>query len=67
MQKLTRADVIAEFSELKDFEPDGSTDFARVAKIIGTRNPKVVWAVIDALKVEASSPQLSRLMAKLGG
>ena len=45
MSKLTKADVIAEFKELKDFEPDGSTDFDRVSKIIGSRNPKIVWAV----------------------
>ena len=67
MSRLTKADVIAEFKELKDFEPDGSTDFDRVSKIIGSRNPKVVWAVINALRVEAISPKLSRLMAKLGG
>lgn len=67
MNRLTKADVIAEFKELKDFEPDGSTDFDRVSKIIGSRNPKIVWAVINALKTETSSPKLSRLMAKLGG
>ena len=67
MSKLTKADVIAEFKELKDFEPDGSTDFDRVSKIIGSRNPKLVWAVVNALSAEVSSPKLSRLMAKLGG
>ena len=67
MSKLTKADVIAEFPELKGFEPDGSTDFDRVSKIIGSRNPKIVWAVVNALKAEESSPKLSRLMAKLGG
>lgn len=67
MSKLTKADVIAEFSELKGFEPDGSTDFDRVSKIIGSRNPKIVWAVVNALKAETISPKLSRLMAKLGG
>ena len=67
MNRLTKADVIAEFKELKDFEPDGSTDFDRVSKIIGSRNPKIVWAVVNALSAETSSPKLSRLMAKLGG
>ena len=67
MSRLTKADVIAEFKELKDFEPDGSTDFDRVSKIIGSRNPKIVWAVVNALRAEISSPKLSRLMAKLGG
>ena len=67
MNKLTKADVIAEFKELKDFESDGSTDFDRVSKIIGSRNPKIVWAVVNALSAETSSPKLSRLMAKLGG
>ena len=67
MSKLTKADVIAEFKELKDFEPDGSTDFDRVSKVIGSRNPKIVWAIVDALRAGASSPKLSRLMAKLGG
>ena len=69
MSKLTRADVIAEFKELKDFEADGSTDFERISKVIGSRNPKIVWAIVNALKTEATqvSPKLSRLMAKLGG
>ena len=67
MSKLTKADVIAEFNELKGFEPDGSTDFDRVSKIIGSRNPKIVWAVVNALRAETISPELSRLMAKLGG
>ena len=67
MSNLTKADVIAEFKELKDFEPDGSTDFDRVSKIIGSRNPKIVWAVVNALRADISSPKLSRLMAKLGG
>ena len=67
MSKLTKADVIAEFKELKDFEPDGSTDFDRVSKIIGSRNPKIVWTMVNALSAETSSPKLSRLMAKLGG
>ena len=67
MSKLTKADVIAEFQELKGFEPDGSTDFDRVSKIIGSRNPKIVWAVVNALRAETSSPKLSRLTAKLGG
>jgi hypothetical protein len=67
MSKLTKADVIAEFKELNGFEPDGSTDFDRVSKIIGSRNPKIVWAVVNALRAETSSPKLSRLMAKLGG
>lgn len=69
MSKLTKADVIAEFKELKGFEPDGSTDFDRVAKVIGSRNPKIVWAVINALTATdyTDSPKLSRLMAKLGG
>lgn len=67
MSKLTKADVIAEFKELNGFEPDGSTDFDRVSKIIGSRNPKIVWAVVNALSAETSSPKLSRLMAKLGG
>ena len=67
MSKLTKADVIAEFKELKDFEPDGSTDFDRVSKVIGSRNPKIVWSIINALSAETSSPKLSRLMAKLGG
>ena len=67
MSRLTKADVVAEFKELKDFEPDGSTDFDRVSKVIGSRNPKIVWAIINALSAETSSPKLSRLMAKLGG
>ena len=65
--RLTKADVVAEFKELESFEPDGSTDFEKISKIIGSRNPKIVWAVVNALKAEASSPKLSRLMAKLGG
>ena len=68
MAKLTYKDVIRELPELSDFVPDGTTDFTRIARIIGSRNPKLVWAIINALsKPEQgpAKPAVSRLMAKL--
>lgn len=68
MARLTYKEVIKELPELKDFELDGSTDFTRIARVVGSRNPKVVWAIINALEKPEEAPAkpgLTRLMAKL--
>lgn len=65
--RLTYNEVIKELPELKDFELDGSTDFKRIKNVIGSNNPRIVWAIINALskpEVQAK-PGLTRLMAKL--
>ena len=36
--------------ELKGFKPDGKTDFDTVAGLVGSRNPKDIWPIIDAFK-----------------
>lgn len=46
----TVAQIIEAIPELADFKPDGKTDFDIVESIIGTRNPKDIWPIIDAFK-----------------
>ena len=46
--KLTVDKIEKIFPEMKGFEPDGSTDFNRVAAVIGSRDPKLVWACVNA-------------------
>lgn len=68
--KLTYKEVVKELPELKGFELDGSTDFTRLARVVGTKNPKIIWALINALEKKPeeapAKPGLTRLMAKLG-
>ena len=66
MAKLTRNEIVKEFPELEGVELNGSSDFNTVAEVIGSRNPKLVWACINALAVKAKpSPKVNRLLAKL--
>lgn len=56
--------IIKEFPELKDFVPNGSDDFDRIAVVLGSRNPNHVWPVLNALTNKAKltpSPKLARL------
>lgn len=66
---LTVKMIVKEFPALEGFSPNGSSDFNTVAEVLGSRNPKLVWAVINAFAKEAKkqgvSPAISRLMAKL--
>ncbi len=57
-------EVVKAFPELKGFESNGSTDFDRIAAVIGSRNPQHVWPIINALTAgekRAPSPKLARL------
>ena len=56
--------IIKEFPELKDFVPNGSDDFDRIAVVLGSRNPNHVWPVLNGLArgtTRAPSPKLARL------
>lgn len=65
--KLTKAEVLKEFPEFKGFVFDGLTDYNRVAQVIGSRNPKYVWPIVNALEEKSTEvpPKLGRLIAKL--
>jgi len=54
-------EVIKLFPELETVELDGATDFNQVAKIIGSRNPKLIWPIINLLAKEASSEKSDEL------
>jgi hypothetical protein len=67
MKKLSYEVVIKELPELKDFALDGQTDFTRISRVVGSKNPKLVWGIINALEggpVKAN-PAVSRLMGLL--
>jgi endonuclease/exonuclease/phosphatase family metal-dependent hydrolase len=61
-------DVLSSYSELKGFESDGKTDFNRIADVVGSKNPDVVWGIYRALTsprvTRAQSDRLNRLVAK---
>ena len=68
MSKLTKKKIQKEFPELKGFKPNGKDDFDTVATIVGSRNPKLVWAIVNAFKKEEkkeTSPAIQRLLAML--
>ena len=65
---LTYADVKKEFPNVTSIQLDGRSDFDQVAKLISSRNPKIVWAVINCIRAETkpkSSPKVDRLLALL--
>jgi len=63
--KLTVTQIEKIYPEMRGFEPDGSTDFSRVAEIIGTRDPKVVWACVNAYSRPAARAEDTARIAKL--
>lgn len=63
--KLTTAQIEKIYPEMKGFEPDGSTDFSRVAEIIGTRDPNLVWACVNAYSRPAVKAEDAARIAKL--
>lgn len=63
--KLTIKQIEKIYPEMKGFEPDGSTDFARVAEIIGSRDPKLVWACVNAYSRPAARAADVARIAKL--
>lgn len=62
---LTAEQVLSLYPELEGFARDGQTDFNRVAKIIGSKNPKVVWAIINSLDQGPKDDRLAKLEAML--
>ena len=63
--KLTRVQIEKIYPEMKEFEPDGSTDFNRVSEIIGSRDPKLVWACVNAYSRPAARAADAARVAKL--
>ena len=63
--KLTIGQIEKIYPEMKGFEPDGSTDFNRVSEIIGSRDPKLVWACVNAYSRPAARVADAARVAKL--
>lgn len=63
--KLSMGQIEKIFPEMKGFEPDGSTDFNRVAEIIGTRDPNLVWACVNAYSRPSARVADAARIAKL--
>lgn len=63
--KLSVEKIEKIFPELKGFEPDGSTDFNRVAEIIGSRDPNLVWACVNAYSRPSARVADAARIAKL--
>lgn len=63
--KLTIAEVEELYSEAKGFQPDGCTDFDRMAEIIGLREADLVWACVNAYKRPSARVADSARTAKL--
>ena len=58
-------DVILHYPELKSFESDGSTDFNRIAAVIGSREADVVWGIHSALTTPRATRAQAERLAKL--
>ena len=56
------------YPSLKSVELDGQTDFNQVAECLGTRNPRLVWDVVNRLSQAkpATDPKLDQLRKLLG-
>lgn len=63
--KLTIAQIEKIYPEAKGFKPDGSTDFSRMAEIIGSRDPNLVWACVNAYSRPAATAADAARVAKL--
>lgn len=65
---LTKQELIKEFPALGKLTLDGTSDFNRVSGIIGSRNPKHVWPIVNILASQPKtqvSDKLARILAKL--
>lgn len=67
MAKLTIDQIEKIYPELKlnGFVPDGTTDFSRMAEIIGTRDPNIVWACVNAYSRPSAKAADTARVAKL--
>lgn len=67
--KLKLSELVKLYPELSDFTLDGKTDFNKISDIIGSKNPKMIWPVIDTIaagqKPKATAQQ-TKLAALLG-
>lgn len=63
--KLTIGQIEKIYPEMKGFTPDGVSDFNRVAEIIGSRDPKLVWACVNAYSRPAARAGDEARVAKL--
>lgn len=68
MKTLTKEAILKVYPELTDFSSNGKDDFNTVANVLGTRNPKQVWAVVNALtKSSTVAPRAQAKLNKLFG
>lgn len=58
-------DLLNLYPALANVTLDGTNDFNEVASVIGTRNPKLVWAVVNELRKPKADPKLDQLKALL--
>ena len=63
--QLTREQIEKIYPEMKKFVPDGTTDFRRVSEVIGSRDPNIVWACVNAYKRPAARAEDAARIAKL--
>ena len=65
MKKLSIEQIEKIYPECKGFAPNGTTDFDRMAEIIGSRDPQLVWACINAYSRPAARLADAARVAKL--
>lgn len=63
--KLDIAQIEKIYPEAKGFVPNGTNDFSRMAEIIGSRDPNIVWACINAYSRPAARAADAARVAKL--
>ena len=65
MKKLSIEQIEKIYPEAKDFVPNGTTDFSRMAEILGSRDPSLVWACVNAYSRPAARLADAARVAKL--
>ena len=63
--KLDTAQIEKIYPEAKGFVPNRTTDFDRMAEILGSRDPQLVWACINAYSRPAARAADAARVAKL--
>ena len=63
--KLGVAQIEEIYPEAKGFVPNGTTDFDRMAEILGSRDPQLVWACVNAYSRPAARVADAARVAKL--
>ena len=62
---LNAEEVLSIYPELKGFTLDGQSDFNRIAAVIGSKDPNIVWAIVNSLKQKPDDDRLARLKGML--